>query len=62
MGHFPAGTSSKLAAHFAQFILKGNNIHEYCAYRARQGNKGTNMKQIIFTRLKFSKSCCSYAV
>jgi len=23
MGHFPAGTSSNLAAHFAQFILKG---------------------------------------
>lgn len=24
MGHFPAGTSAKLASHFAQFILKGN--------------------------------------
>lgn len=25
MAHFPAGTSSKLTTHFAQFILKGNN-------------------------------------
>lgn len=29
MGHFPAGTSSKLAVHFAQFILKGENRGVY---------------------------------